>query len=65
MITKFVLNSVLDHVSILCVIEKNQQLEYDIDKDNPDWITDGPWLNTSICKKYTEQCLEVYYKYKN
>ena len=28
-----------------------KKLGYDIDKHNPDFITDGPWYNTSICKK--------------
>ena len=26
-------------------------MEYDIEKNNPDWIIDGPWYNTSICEK--------------
>ena len=38
----------------------NKQLEYDIDKDNPDLITGDTWYNTSICKKYMEQCLNFY-----
>ena len=28
-----------------------------MDKHNPYWIPGGPWYNTSICKKYMEQCL--------
>ena len=39
------------------IIETNQQLEYDIEKHNPDWITGGPWYNTSICKKLHGKCL--------
>ena len=36
-ITKFVFNTVLHHVGMSCIIETNQQLEYDIEKNNQDW----------------------------
>ena len=36
MVTKFVLNSVLQPVSLSGIIETNQQLEYDIYEHNPD-----------------------------
>ena len=51
MITKLVLDTVLHHVSMSWIVETNQQLDYDIDNHNPDWITDGPWYNTYICTK--------------
>ena len=51
MITKLALNKVLHYVGMSQIIEINQQLEYDIDKQNPYWITYGPWYNTSICTK--------------
>ena len=38
MVNKFVLNTVLQHVDLSWIIESNQQLEYDIDKDNTDWL---------------------------
>ena len=57
-ITKFVLNTVLHHVGMSCIIETNQQSEYDIDKHNPYWITDGPWYKTSICTKLHETVFE-------
>ena len=50
-ITSFVSNTVLHHVGILRIIETNRQLKYDMGKHNSDCITDGPWYNTSICKK--------------
>ena len=50
-IIKFVLNTMLHHVGMSQIIETNQQLKYDIEKNNTDWISDGPWYNTSICKK--------------
>ena len=27
-----------------------------MDNHNINWITGGPWYNTSICKNYMEQC---------
>ena len=56
-ITIFVLNTMLHHVGMSCIIETNQQLEYEIDKINQDWIRGGTWYNISICKNYMEQCL--------
>ena len=51
LITSFVLNIFLHHVGMLWIIEINIHLEYDMDKHNSDWMTGGPWYNTSICKK--------------
>ena len=42
------------------IFETNQQLEYDIDKHNPDWITYGPWYTTSICTKLHRTVFEKY-----
>ena len=33
------------------IIETYEQIKYDMDKHNQDWITDGPWYNKSISKK--------------
>ena len=51
MVTKFVLNTVLQHIGLSWIIESNQKFEYDIDKHNTYWLTNGPWYNTSICTK--------------
>ena len=58
-INKFVLNTMLDHVGMSQIIVTNQQLKYDIDKHNTDWIAGSPQYNTSIYKNYMEQCLEI------
>ena len=50
-ITNFVLNTMLHHVGMLCIIETNKQLQYDMEKHNSEWITGGPWYNTYIYKK--------------
>ena len=50
-ITSYVLNTVLQHVSTPWIIETNRHLEYDMDKHNINEMTNGPWYNTSICKK--------------
>ena len=31
-----------------------------MDKHNPDWITGGPWYNTSICKQLHRKVFEVF-----
>ena len=54
------LNKVLHHVVMSWIIETNLHLEYDIDKHNPDWITCGPWYNTSTCKKIHGIAFEKY-----
>ena len=50
-IKTFVLNTMLHHVGMLRIIETHEQLQYDMDKNNSEWMTCGPWYNTSICKK--------------
>ena len=49
-ITLFVLNIMLQFFGMLWIIETHKQLKYDMDKYNSDWMTGGPWYNTSICK---------------
>ena len=62
-VTKFVLIKILHHVCLSCIFESNKQLEYDIDKNNPDCLTNDPWYNTSICTKFhgtvSENILEM------
>ena len=41
----------LHHVGMLWIIENHEELKYDMDIQNSDWLTGGPWYNTSICKK--------------
>ena len=44
------MNEILHHVGILWVIENNEELRYDMDIKNSDWLTGGTWYNTSIFK---------------
>ena len=50
-VTVFLLNALLHHVGMSQIIETHEQLKHDMDKNNPYWMTGGPWYNTSICKK--------------
>ena len=50
-ITTYVFNSMLHHVDMLWIIGTHEQLKYDMYKNNPEWMTGGPWYNTSISKK--------------
>ena len=48
-ITTFVLNTMLHYVGTLQIIETNEKLQYDMDKQNSEWMTSGTWYNTYIC----------------
>ena len=50
-ITTFVLNTMLHHVGMLWIIETHEQLKYEMEKHNSEWITGGTRYNTYICKK--------------
>ena len=50
-ITTFLLNTMLHHVGMLCIIETHEQLQYDMEEQNLEWMTVGQWYNTSTCKK--------------
>ena len=50
-ITTFVLNKMLQNVGMLWIIETREQLQYDRDKHNSEWMTGGTRYNTSIFKK--------------
>ena len=50
MVTKFVLNAILHHVGMLCLISSNEEMKYEMDKNSHQaWLNKGPWYNTSIC----------------
>ena len=59
-ITTFLLNTMLHHFYMLCIIETHDQLQYYLDKQNSEWITGGPWYNTYICKKLHGKVFEGY-----
>ena len=51
-ITKFLLNVIFHHVGISWIISSNQEMDYEMDKNNhQDWLNKGPWYNISICSK--------------
>ena len=41
-----------------CIIENHEELKYDMDIQNSDYFTCGPWYNTSICKKLHGKLIE-------
>ena len=59
-ITSFVFNTVLHHVSMSWIMETHEQLKYDMENYNPDQITGGTWYNTSICKRSHGTVFEEY-----
>ena len=60
MVTKFVMNTVLQHVGLSWIIETNQKLENNIDKHDPYQITCGTWYNVYICMKLHGTVFEIY-----
>ena len=50
-ITTFVLNTMLHRVGMIWIIENHEDLKYDMELQNSDWMTGGIWYNTYICKK--------------
>ena len=50
------------HVGMFWVIEKNEQLQYDMDKYNSYWKTCGPWYSIYIWKKIHENVFEGFIK---
>ena len=36
---------------MIWIIENHEELNYDTDILNSDWLAGGPWYNTSICNK--------------
>ena len=57
-------NTVLHLVGISWIIKTNQHLEYDMDKHDSTWITDGPWYNIFICKKIHGKMFEEFIRNK-
>ena len=52
MITKFVLNTILHHVSMLWIICSNEEMLYETDEINhPNWLNKGTWYNTATCSR--------------
>ena len=56
----FVLNTMLHHVGMLWIIEIHEQLQYDMDKQNSEWMTCGPWYNTYIYKNLHGKVFEEF-----
>ena len=50
-ITTCILNTMLHRVVMIWIIENHEDLKYDMEIQNSDWMTGGPWYNTSICKR--------------
>ena len=59
-ITTFVLNTMLNHVGMLWIIENHEELKYDMDINFLDLLTGGTWYNKSICKKLYEKVFKEF-----
>ena len=46
------LNAILHHIGMSWIISSNQEMEYEMDKNNHQyWLNKSTWYNTSICSK--------------
>ena len=45
-IRTFVLNTMLQHVGMIWIIENHEELKYDMDILNSDWLTGDQWYKT-------------------
>ena len=43
MITKFVLNKVLNHVGLSWIISSNKKMKYENEENNLNWLNKGLW----------------------
>ena len=52
-ITQFVLNAMLHHVGMSCIISSKKEMDYDnfTNSKNLDWFDTVPWHNKNICSK--------------
>ena len=50
----------LHQVGMLWIIETHEQLQYDMDKYNSEWMTGGLWYNTYICNKLHGKVFELF-----
>ena len=59
-ISKFVLNVILHHVGLLCVIFSNKEIKYEIDEINHlDWLNKVPWYNIAIFSRLHGSFLKI------
>ena len=50
----------LHHVGMIWIIENHDDLKYDMDIQNLDWMKIGSWYNTSIWKKLHGKLFEAF-----
>ena len=61
MITKYVLNAILHHMSLSWIINSNDEMKYEIDKINhQDWLNTGTWYNIAIYSRLHGSLFEYF-----
>ena len=61
MVTAFVLNAILNNVDVLWIISSNEEMEYEMDKnDHQYWLNKFPWYNASICSRLHVSLFEYF-----
>ena len=61
MITKIILNAILNHMGMSWIISSNDKIKYETDESNhQDWLNKGPWYNTAICSRLHGSLFEYF-----
>ena len=60
-ITQFVLNAMLHHVGMSCIIISKKEMDYDnfTNSKKLEWFDTGPCYNKNICSDYMELLLKI------
>ena len=45
---------------MIWIIENHENIKYDMEIQNSNWMTGGTWYNTSICKKLHEKVFQAF-----
>ena len=53
---------VFRNVVLLWIIKNNNHIRFEIDSEDSQWIDEGRWYNTTICKKLNVQIFIDYLK---
>ena len=59
------LNAILHHVVMSWIISSNDEMKYEIDKNNhQDWLNKVPWYNIDICSRLHRSMFEYFITHK-
>ena len=60
LINTFFINMVFHHIGLSCIIQSNKKTSFDLKKNGPSWIFNGPWNTTTIFSRLNGSVFEDY-----